>query len=152
MMDRFVKSWISQSVPFSVMVMDLDNFKRVNDTYGHDKGDEVLKFLAITLKRLLDETAICCRFGGEEFVVLVPNESFENALRDAERIREYMAETSSPAGDRVTLSIGVAHYPGFASNAEQLFHIADEALYRAKRSGRNRVEIAHEAVLEGQTS
>ncbi|RED64052.1 sensor domain-containing diguanylate cyclase [Cohnella lupini] len=152
MMDRFVKNWIAQSVPFSIMVMDLDNFKRVNDTYGHDKGDEVLKFLAISIRRLLSEASVCCRFGGEEFVVLIPNENFENALCEAEKIREFMAETSSPTGDKVTLSIGLAHYPGFASNAEQLFHIADEALYRAKRLGRNRVEIAHEAVFEGKTS
>jgi diguanylate cyclase (GGDEF)-like protein len=142
-MDRFIASWIAKSSPFSIIILDLDHFKRVNDTYGHDVGDEVLKFLAISMRRLLKPEYACCRMGGEEFVVLVPNESFEVALESAESIRKFMAETDSPTGDKVTLSVGVAHYPGFASNAEQLFRVADEALYRAKHQGRNRVEAGH---------
>ncbi|WP_186438456.1 sensor domain-containing diguanylate cyclase [Cohnella terricola] len=141
-MDKYIKDWISMSRPFSLIILDLDHFKLVNDTFGHDVGDEVLKFLANNLRRLFNEDYKCCRMGGEEFVILVPNESIEVALHEAERIRKYMAETDSPTGGKVTLSIGVAHYPGFASNAEQLFRIADEALYRAKHQGRNRVEAA----------
>ncbi len=144
-MDKFIGGWIAKGSPFSLLVMDLDRFKNVNDTYGHDIGDEVLKFLANSLRRLLKEDNVICRFGGEEFIVLVPDDRFEAALEAAERIRRHMAETDSPTGGKVTLSIGAAHYPGFASNAEQLFRVADEALYRAKNQGRNRVEIAQAA-------
>jgi diguanylate cyclase (GGDEF)-like protein len=151
-LDRFVKSWMQQNIAFSLMVMDLDNFKLVNDTYGHDKGDEVLRFLANSLPRLLGNRAVCCRFGGEEFVVLIPSEDFDAADLDAERIRKYMAETDSPTGNAVTLSIGVTHFPGFAREAEELFRLADGAMYRAKRLGRNRVEIANGAELEDKTS
>ncbi|WP_391574929.1 diguanylate cyclase [Cohnella sp.] len=141
-MDKFIGSWITGGNPFSLLVLDMDHFKSVNDTHGHDVGDEVLKFLATSLRQLLKEDNVICRFGGEEFIVLVPDERFDSALEAAERIRKYMAETDGPTGGKVTLSIGAAHYPGFASNAEQLFRVADEALYRAKHQGRNRVEIA----------
>ncbi|WP_182299997.1 sensor domain-containing diguanylate cyclase [Cohnella cholangitidis] len=151
-LDRFVKSWINQNIAFSLMIMDLDNFKLVNDTFGHDKGDDVLRYLANSLPRLLDNRAVRCRFGGEEFVVLIPSEDSDAAELDAERIRKYMAETVSPTGNPVTLSIGVTHFPGFARDAEELFRLADGALYRAKRLGRNRVEIANGAELEDKTS
>lgn len=144
-LDSFIQNWISQNQAFSIMVMDLDNFKRVNDTYGHEMGDEVLKFLAHSLQRLMGKDNVICRFGGEEFVVLVPCEELEPAFKDAERIRNYMSETNSPTGEKVTISIGVAHYPGVASNVDQLFRIADDAMYRAKRLGRNRVEVAYES-------
>jgi len=144
-MDKFIGSWIASGNPFSLLVMDLDHFKSVNDTYGHDVGDEVLKFLATSLRQLLKENNVICRFGGEEFIVLVPDERFDPAMEAAERIRKYMAETNGPTGGIVTLSIGAAHYPDSARSAEQLFRVADEALYRAKHQGRNRVEIAHAA-------
>ncbi len=144
-MDKFIGSWIASGNPFSLLVMDLDHFKSVNDTYGHDVGDEVLKFLATSLRQLLKENNVICRFGGEEFIVLVPDERFDPAMEAAERIRKYMAETNGPTGGIVTLSIGAAHYPDSARSAEQLFRVADEALYRAKHQGRNRVEIAHTA-------
>ncbi|WP_256756699.1 sensor domain-containing diguanylate cyclase [Cohnella sp. WQ 127256] len=141
-LDRFINSWIGQRSSFSIILMDLDHFKLVNDTYGHKVGDEVLKFLSTSLKRLLSENDIICRFGGEEFVVLVPNEQFDIGLQKAELIRSFMSDTESPTGTKVTLSIGLAHYPGMAFSADQLFRKADDALYRAKHSGRNRVEIA----------
>ncbi|RED87785.1 sensor domain-containing diguanylate cyclase [Cohnella phaseoli] len=144
-MDKFIGSWIASGNPFSLLVMDLDHFKSVNDTYGHDVGDEVLKFLATSLRQLLKENNVICRFGGEEFIVLVPDELFDPAMEAAERIRKYMSETNGPTGGIVTLSIGAAHYPDSARSAEQLFRVADEALYRAKHQGRNRVEIAHAA-------
>ncbi|RKP54190.1 GGDEF domain-containing protein [Cohnella endophytica] len=151
-MDRFLKSWIAEGTPFSLIVMDLDHFKRVNDTFGHDKGDEVLKFLSGMMLRQLSNNRICCRFGGEEFVVLVPNEDIGAALADAERICKLMSETKSPTGDIVTVSAGVALFPNASDNAEGLFRAADQALYLAKRNGRNRVEkistpVAAEQVL-----
>ncbi|WP_027085384.1 sensor domain-containing diguanylate cyclase [Cohnella panacarvi] len=143
-LDQFVAHHISQRLPFSMLIMDLDNFKSVNDTYGHDVGDEVLRFLAEALKRLFGEEYVVCRMGGEEFVVLVPTDDAEAALNDAESVRSYMADTASPTGNRVTISIGVATYPAMAETSEQLYRKADDALYRAKRLGRNRVELAGE--------
>jgi diguanylate cyclase (GGDEF)-like protein len=151
-MDRWIKNWISQEAPFSILVMDIDNFKQVNDTYGHEKGDEVLKFLAQSLLRLSGDGNICCRFGGEEFVVLVLNDELDVAIQHAETIRKHMSETNSPTGSTVTLSIGIAHYPEMSHNAEQLFRYADEAMYRAKRLGRNRIELGQASDFEEKTS
>ena len=86
--------------------------------------------------------------GGEEFVVLVPTDDIEVAMRDAELVRQYMMETTSPTGNSVTISIGVATYPGMAHTSEQLFRMADDALYRAKRNGRNRVVLAGDDGVE----
>ena len=83
---------------------------------------------------------------------MLPSVEFVSALKDAERIRTFMSETDCPTGNKVTLSIGAAYYPGMASTAEELFRLADEALYRAKRQGRNRVEIAHASRFEEKTS
>lgn len=142
-LDQFVKHHITHSLPFSVLIMDLDNFKSVNDTYGHDVGDDVLRFLANALKRLLGDDYVICRMGGEEFVVLVPTDDIEVAMKDAETVRAYMSDTASPTGHSVTISIGVATYPELAETSEQLYRMADNALYRAKRYGRNRVELAN---------
>jgi len=151
-MDRFVAGWIAKSEPFSFILLDLDHFKQVNDTFGHDVGDDVLKFLADAMKRLSGPDLPCCRLGGEEFVVLAPDESFEQAMRRAERIRAYMSETDSPTGGKITLSVGVAQFPGFGNTSEQLFRAADEALYRAKKQGRNRVEPAQLAAAGAEAN
>ncbi|MFC5529339.1 sensor domain-containing diguanylate cyclase [Cohnella yongneupensis] len=151
-LDQFVKQYISQGMSFSILIMDLDNFKKVNDTYGHDRGDEVLRFLANALRDNLGEDCLICRFGGEEFVVLVPGDNAEVAMKDAERVRKFMMDTASPIGEKVTISIGVAYYPGMASTFEQLFRLADDALYQAKRYGRNRVVLAGANELEVKSS
>jgi diguanylate cyclase (GGDEF)-like protein len=139
-LEFYTRTWIGGRVPFSLLLIDLDHFKRINDTFGHDIGDEVLKFLAQAVRSLTEERHMCCRFGGEEFVVLMPDTAPELALVYAETIRAYMEATDSPAGRPVTLSIGIAAYPEDADDAEQLFRLADEALYRAKGAGRNRIE------------
>lgn len=151
-LDQFVTHHISQKLPFSMLIMDLDNFKSVNDTYGHDVGDEVLRFLSEALKRLFGEEYVICRMGGEEFVVIVPTDDTVIALSDAEAVRAYMANTASPTGKSVTISIGVATYPDMAETSEELYRKADDALYRAKRQGRNRVELAGEDDREAKSS
>ncbi|MFD0672965.1 sensor domain-containing diguanylate cyclase [Cohnella sp. GCM10027633] len=150
-LDRFVTHHIEQQEPFSILLMDLDNFKKVNDTFGHDVGDEVLRFLASALKDMLGQDCVVCRMGGEEFVVLVPNGDIDAAAYDAEQVRAYMMDTTSPTGQSVTISIGVANYPVHAQAAEQLFRSADDALYEAKRGGRNRVVVASENRLEAKS-
>lgn len=128
----------------SLVILDLDDFKQVNDTYGHLQGDEVLRTVGRVLEsepRAIDEPA---RYGGEEFVVALPETSTEGAIEIAERIRSRLEGESIPLleGDgeiQVTASFGVATMPVSADNLRDLFSVADEALYEAKRSGKNRV-------------
>jgi diguanylate cyclase (GGDEF)-like protein len=141
-----VESKLAAAVRFSrklsVMTIDLDHFKSVNDTYGHDVGDIVLKGLGVILRKTKRATDAVARFGGEEFVVLCEETDVEGAMLMAERVREELQKTSfhSPKGQfNVTCSIGVATFPEAGRDWEALFKASDEALYVSKRSGRNRV-------------
>lgn len=128
----------------SLLVVDLDHFKTVNDTYGHATGDIVLRELGTLLRRLGRETDVVARFGGEEFCVLCEETDARGALLLAERARAELAETAitTELGTlRVTCSIGVATYPEHARDKQELFEAADRALYAAKRDGRNRVVV-----------
>jgi diguanylate cyclase (GGDEF)-like protein len=136
----------SQSIDLSLMVIDLDKFKQVNDTHGHDVGDLVLvsaaRVLAGALKR---HGAILGRFGGEEFAALLPGCGLVEALQWAESLRLALENTSVPFNGGtvcVTASIGVAGLTSAVANSQELFRQADQAVYRAKNSGRNRVESA----------
>lgn len=139
-MDHYTKVWLAEQVPFCLLILDLDHFKQVNDTYGHDAGDEVLKYFSQTVRSNTKREHVCCRFGGEEFVVLMPGTTRKEAVAHAETIRASLEQNASPTGKPVTVSIGLTAYPDSAAEAETLFRLADEALYRAKRLGRNRVE------------
>jgi diguanylate cyclase (GGDEF)-like protein len=125
--------------PLSVLVVDADHFKAVNDTYGHQTGDDVLRHVAAVLRRESRAGDLAARYGGEEFVVVLPECSLEEALAAAERLRRAMPEGAPVA---FTVSIGVATAPQHAADAEGLVARADAALYRAKRGGRNRVVAA----------
>ena len=126
------------------MILDVDNFKQVNDTYGHLQGDEVLRTIGRILEsepRAIDEPA---RYGGEEFVVALPETALPGAIEIAERIRarlesQPIAMVEGNGNLRVTASFGVATMPTTATNVRDLFRVADEALYEAKRTGKNRV-------------
>jgi diguanylate cyclase (GGDEF)-like protein len=125
----------------STLIVDLDLFKKVNDTHGHDVGDLVIRGLADILKRQKRTTDVVARFGGEEFVVLCEQTDEQGAMLLAERIREELGKTTFRARSglmSVTCSIGVATFPEAGSTWEDLFKAADEALYVSKRSGRNR--------------
>jgi diguanylate cyclase (GGDEF)-like protein len=126
-----------------VLMVDLDHFKRVNDTHGHLAGDEVLKAVAATVRRSVRDYDRVGRFGGEEFVVLLPGLASADVLAIAERVRQSIAALRVPVTDTVlatlTASIGVATYPSTAAGIDELVHAADTALYRAKRGGRDRV-------------
>ncbi|MES1157083.1 MAG: PleD family two-component system response regulator [Alphaproteobacteria bacterium] len=128
----------------SVMVIDLDHFKRINDTYGHDIGDEVLKEFSARLASNVRPSDYACRMGGEEFVVIMPGASGDLAALAAERIRRCICSdpfrlTSGPGQLDITVSIGVSATGPFEDSAETLLKRADEGLYEAKRAGRNRV-------------
>ena len=125
----------------AIVMADIDHFKKVNDTYGHDVGDVVIRGLADILKRQKRTTDIVARFGGEEFVALCEQTDEKGAMLFAERIREELSKTTfrTPQGVlSVTCSIGVATFPEGGQNWDALFKAADEALYISKRSGRDR--------------
>jgi len=140
-MDRWMAEWIGGQKPFSVVMLDIDHFKKVNDTYGHQTGDEVLRFLARNMLAYLRKDDCCCRYGGEEFAILLPETTAEEAFKIAERIRTNMETAISPTGGPITISCGVAAYPDDAETAQGLLEAADTALYEAKRAGRNRTVV-----------
>jgi diguanylate cyclase (GGDEF)-like protein len=129
--------------PLAVVLADLDGFKDVNDEYGHAVGDEVLRVFADVLRQTVRESDVAGRWGGEEFLLLLPGADEEGAVQLAERVRVGFADRSIPGAPslRVSASFGVAEYAGEA-NSEALLAAADGALYRAKRAGRDRVERA----------
>jgi diguanylate cyclase (GGDEF)-like protein/PAS domain S-box-containing protein len=130
--------------PMALIMVDLDHFKRVNDTYGHPTGDAVLKAMASILLHGAREGDIICRFGGEEFLVALPNMTVEHALTRAKAWQATLGQTSIQHGAfsvQITLSAGISAFPDHGADIDTLLHLADEALYRAKANGRNRVEF-----------
>jgi len=125
----------------SVVILDLDGFKRVNDTYGHGRGDSVLREAAYEIRKSLRSFELVYRIGGEEFLVLLPGVDLDAALEIAERVR-HAVEAARPGDLDLTLSAGVASDSGGHIRYEALFRAADAALLAAKRDGRNRVETA----------
>ncbi|WP_219350084.1 GGDEF domain-containing protein [Desulfurobacterium atlanticum] len=137
--------WISRKdgVPVSILIIDIDFFKKVNDTFGHIKGDEVLSKVAHIIKSQIRGKDLAFRFGGEEFIVVLPGVGKDEALTVAERIRKAVEDTEFGIGKKITVSCGIAEYsPG--ETLEQLIDRADKALYEAKNSGRNRCVVAED--------
>ena len=133
--------------PLTVMMLDLDHFKKLNDTYGHQAGDEVLKALGNMLRKNARTEDIPCRYGGEEFLLLLPNMSLPDACMRAEQLREKFESMHIVFGQfsmAGTLSIGIATFPGHGRTRDELIEGADQALYTAKHNGRNRVEVCPE--------
>ncbi len=132
------------SKPLSILICDIDYFKRVNDTYGHDVGDQVIKGFADALRRVKRDIDVVARIGGEEFVFLCEETTDKGGLQLAERIRaelEAMRFATEQGELQVTASVGVATFPAAGQDWEALFKCADEALYASKRGGRNRVTL-----------
>jgi len=148
--NRFSADWggaIRSKTPISFLIMDLDEFKKYNDTYGHHQGDVALKSFAETaLYSINRATDLVARWGGEEFVIILPNTDLAGAAEVAENVRKNVEETPIPTEDgsitSVTVSIGVnSVLPDTATSSKDFMNKADQALYRAKSSGRNRVEL-----------
>src|SRR5262249_20458310 len=127
----------------SLLMIDIDHFKKINDEHGHPAGDAVLREVARVLKDTLRGVDALGRYGGEEFMAILPHTTHEEALQTGERLRKAIGEHSFRAGDRelsATVSVGVASYPTPAVDSPNaLIREADKALYRAKQAGRNRV-------------
>lgn len=139
----------AEARPFCVLMMDLDHFKEVNDTYGHLVGSQTLEVMGRVIKEALRAGDVASRFGGEEFAAFLLDANYAQGLVAAERVRVAVAEEQFPvtrmdspgsqSTHRITISIGVAAYPDDATDPLHLVELADSALYRAKRSGRNRI-------------
>lgn len=143
-LDRELARAMREGYPVAVMMIDIDFFKRLNDTYGHLAGDEVLRALAGILTQSARTEDVICRFGGEEFAAVLPKMPLNVALERAEGWRAAFAALPMTFGEfelRATLSVGVAAFPGDGRSRDALIDAADNALYRAKAGGRNRVEV-----------
>ena len=132
--------------PLGLLMMDLDHFKTFNDVYGHEAGDRILRQLAKTLTSAMREANLAARFGGEEFVVLLPDTDAKACLIVAERIRQAVTRMVVGSGTdkpirQVTLSVGIAIYPDHGRTLEEVLLASDKALYESKRAGRNRVTL-----------
>lgn len=144
-LEREMARSLREGEVLSLVMIDVDWFKRVNDSWGHQVGDEVLKMLASLVQSQLRASDVPCRYGGEEFLILLPGMSAQAAQERAEHLRASFASTPVTWDDKqmfATISIGLATTRGACSRAEDLVQCADEALYQAKTAGRNRVVTA----------
>ncbi|HEY9232040.1 MAG TPA: sensor domain-containing diguanylate cyclase, partial [Blastocatellia bacterium] len=138
-LDREIQLADRNNQSLSLILLDLDHLKRINDTHGHRAGDAALCHIASILKATVRDIDICARYGGEEFVIILPQCEREAAFHVAERVREAIALQPVPRVGAVTASIGLATYPLPAATKEELIEMADRAMYMAKDAGRNRV-------------
>ncbi|OGW41964.1 MAG: hypothetical protein A2010_04120 [Nitrospirae bacterium GWD2_57_9] len=132
-----------KKLPAGIIIIDIDRFKSFNDRFGHEAGDVVLREFSLFLRKNIREEDFACRYGGDEFVIILPETSLENARQRAEQLRTGVKHLNlrfrEHVLDTVTLSLGVAVYPNHGMSAESLLRTADAALYRAKAEGRDRV-------------
>jgi diguanylate cyclase (GGDEF)-like protein len=144
-LDRELHRSIRKKSSLGVMMIDVDHFKRFNDTFGHEAGDLVLRTLANLFRAQLRGEDVACRYGGEEFTMILPEATMEGTRQRAEQLREAannaVVEFRGKSLDRVTLSIGVSSFPENGNAGEILLRAADAALYRAKEQGRDRVVV-----------
>lgn len=134
-----------KQAPIAVVLLDVDHFKRFNDTFGHEAGDLVLRHLAIEMKRCVRASDLACRYGGEEFALVMPEISREDAIERCESLRLTVSRLQVRYGGEplgpISISLGLAWFPDDGDQADALLHAADVALYRAKNAGRNRLCI-----------
>lgn len=141
---------IRHKLPLSVIILDIDEFKHYNDTYGHFQGDLALKTVTNVIQKATRHEDFVARYGGEEFIIVLPDTNLERAKEIAERMRKKIAETKiratkknlPPHFEKITVSMGLALLE--KKGMEDMLHRADEALYRAKREGRNKVVVSKE--------
>jgi two-component system cell cycle response regulator len=140
LLPRYFSHSVRHSCPLSLMVLDIDHFKQINDNYGHAKGDDVLRTFGQLITNNFREEDLVARYGGEEFVVIMANSPVEDAIEKAEQLRSYV-EKNAIEGLDVTISIGVTS-ANTNTDFDSMFYVADEALYEAKENGRNQT-ITH---------
>lgn len=143
--DRLHKQSVRYSHPYSVLMIDSDNLKAVNDTYGHEAGNRLLKLTVTCIQQGLRETDVFARYGGDEFVVLLPQTKADGAVQVAERIRKAIAAMPLDTHGKdvaTTVSIGIAAFPDRGAELAVVMNRADQALYTSKKRGRNRCSVS----------
>ena len=155
-LEREMQRAVRKNHPVSVLFVDLDHFKRFNDTFGHDAGDFVLRAVADLFRRLFRVDDVICRYGGEEFGIILPESSLENAVIRANALREAAKKMEMRYKNRglgtVTLSVGVATFPEHGENSEDLLKTADQSLYKSKAAGRDQVTAAARRTGDRETA
>lgn len=147
-LERDLHLAIRMRQPLSLIMLDLDNFKHINDQAGHEAGDVALRMLADNLRAELRAVDTAARFGGDEFVIILPQANAEGAMLVAERLRKRVEQMEVPGFGQVTSSFGVATFPNHASCRDTLVVAADRALYNSKNAGRNRITVIEPALFE----
>ncbi|MEL4026302.1 sensor domain-containing diguanylate cyclase [Lysinibacillus endophyticus] len=142
--DEIIKDWINKRQSFSIIFLDIDNFKKVNDTYGHLVGDDVLRYLSATINNFSSEDDLSFRYGGEEFGILLKNKSEDEAYKIAEQLRRKIEQTASPTGKPITVSLGVTSLKEMDNHPKTIIERADFALYKSKKAGKNRTTLYKE--------
>ena len=140
-LDEMFKEYQRTKKDFSIIMLDIDHFKRINDKFGHLAGDQALKHITASINKNIRKSDVCCRWGGEEFLILLPETDIEEAAIVAESIRSIMEEESFTAGNEsihITMTFGVCR--GGEMPVDEVIRRADQAMYRGKHLGRNRVE------------
>lgn len=139
--DAALQERIRRQAPFSLVLLDIDHFKKVNDSFGHVTGDEVLKQVAKTMLEQTREDDLCFRYGGEEFGILIDDEHVQLAWHIAERLRTAISSQKQQTGTSITISSGVANFPLHGARPVEIVSMADQALYQSKADGRNRTTL-----------
>lgn len=142
--DQTIQELLNNKIPFSLIMIDIDHFKKVNDTYGHLIGDDALKFIANIMQSISGNEDLCFRYGGEEFSILLKNKSESAAWKTAEKLRKKIAETISPTGECITISLGISMSSLSRQSPEEIIKNADCALFKSKATGRNKTTIYDE--------
>lgn len=149
-LEREVHRALRSTTPLAVLMIDVDHFKAFNDAFGHEAGDTVLREVAECFRQSVRSEDVVCRYGGEEFIIILPETNEETAIERAEVIRQAVSKlrvrSKGEALRQISVSIGIAMYPQPARDATDLVRLADRALYDAKHAGRDRVHVARESV------
>ncbi|WP_407270995.1 diguanylate cyclase [Radiobacillus sp. PE A8.2] len=140
-LNEVMERWSMDGQLFTLVAIDADHFKLINDTYGHQAGDDVLKFLVQSIQSDIRRTDSLFRYGGEEFVLLLQNTTANDAYKIAEDLRTSIADKDSPVGRPITISLGISVFPIHTNSIEELFRLADKALYQSKLEGRNKTTV-----------
>ena len=154
-LERELRRAVRNQHPLGVIMLDLDHFKQLNDRSGHEAGDAVLRELSNCLQTVTREYDLVCRYGGEEFTIILPDASLDVAVKRAEKIRDTFKHLNVKYQNRDlpggTLSLGVAGFPEHGSTTEAVLRAADAALYQAKHEGRDRVVVAGAVRIDQST-
>lgn len=149
-LEREVHRALRSTTPLAILMIDVDHFKAFNDTFGHEAGDTVLREVAECFRQSVRSEDVVCRYGGEEFIIILPETNEETAVERAELIRQAVGKlrvrSKGETLRQISVSIGIAMYPAPAHDATDLVRLADRALYDAKHAGRDRVHVARESV------